>query len=500
MVQGKRYLLFRAQQEPLWHLEHQSIPRYDCFADHIVNVAEPSAGCACDVPSALYSLSYEQNTTWSRVLPTNAEIEKYLLGVATKYDLLTRMRFGVEVKRCTWMPEENCWQLEIQDLATEKLFKHRCLVLFSAAGQLVYPRDLDIPGTETFKGEIFHSARWKASASIEDKDVIVIGNGCTAAQIVPAIVKKTKTLTQIVRSKHWVFPPVDMAYPSWLRWGFRNIPGLLRLHRLQVFLWAEWDFQLFPMTEKAAKMRQARRKDVERYMKSTAPQKYHDMLIPDFDVGCKRRIFDSGYLKSLHEKNLTLTNRKALEIVPEGIRTDDGVIKADVIVLANGFRTNEFISPMEVIGRDNIGLTEHWERVGGPEAYNCSVLNGFPNFFMILGPNAATGHTSAIMASENTINYALRVLRPVITGNAKYVEIKADAELAYAYKIQEDLRKTVWNSGCQSWYIKKNDQDRSTWNAMSYPYSQAHFWYRSLLPNWKDWNVAVSPLSQHGSM
>jgi len=455
------------------------------------------AGCACDVPSALYSLSYEQNTDWSRVLPTNAEIESYLLKVAAKYDLLSKMKFRVEVKQCNWLEEEKLWHMDLEDLADGCRFTHRCSILFSAAGQLVYPRELDIPGTETFKGEIFHSARWNSTASVDGKDVIVIGNGCTAAQIVPAIVKKTKSLTQIVRSKHWVFPPVDMPYPSWLRWGFKNLPGLLRLHRLQIFLWAEWDFQLFPMTERAAKMRNTRRENVERYMKTTAPAKYHDLLIPDFDVGCKRRIFDSGYLKSLHENNLTLTMAKALEVVPEGIRTTDGVIKADMIVLANGFRTNEFISPMRVYGRGGIDLSAHWEKAGGPEAYNCSVLNGFPNFFMILGPNAATGHTSAIMASENTINYALRVLKPFMDGTTTTVEIKADAELSYAYQLQADLKKTVWNSGCRSWYVKANDKEGSSWNAMSYPYSQAHFWYRSLFPTWKDWNMIVSSSSSN---
>lgn len=283
-----------------------------------------------------------------------------------------------------------------------------------------------------------------------------------------------------------------MPYPSWLRWAFKHVLLFLRLHRFQIFLLAEKDFQLFPMTKRGAQLRASRRKAVERYMRSTAPSKHHDLLIPDFDLGCKRRIFDCGYLKSLHAPNLVLTDRKALEIVPEGVRTATGIIKADIIVMANGFRTNEFISPMVVTGRNGQTLTDHWKKFGGPEAYNCSVMNGFPNFFMILGPNAATGHTSAIMASENTINYALRILKPVISGDATTVEIREDAEVSYAYRMQEDMKKTVWNSGCQSWYVKVNDKEGGSWNAMSYPYSQAHFWYRSLFPVWKDWNIGVS--------
>ncbi|KIV93232.1 hypothetical protein PV10_04462 [Exophiala mesophila] len=414
-------------------------------------------GAACDVPSAFYSLSYEQNTEWSRILPTTDEIEAYLQRVAQKYDLLSKMTFGVEVTECRWVEAQNRWRLTIRDDRHNKILVHEASILFSASGQLVYPLDLDVPGVETFKGGIFHSARWR-------KD--------------------------IGRSKHWVFPPIDFPYPRWLKWAFKHVPFILRLHRFHIFLQAESQFKLFPLTEKAGRLRAAMRVQVQRYMRETAPEKYHDILIPDFDVGCKRRIFDSGYLKSLHASNLVLTNKKAIESVPDGVRTEEKTIKTDVIILANGFRTNDFVSPLKVIGRDGELLTEHWEKAGGPEAYNCSVMSGFPNFFLLLGPNAATGHTSAIMASENSINYALRFLKPVITGKAATVEIKADAEIAYTNKMQDDLSKTVWNSGCQSWYIKEDQGQR--WNAMSYPYSQAHFWYRSVLPTWKDWKIKNS--------
>lgn len=404
------------------------------------------------------------------------------------------MKFRMEVKECEWVSTKRRWRIRVTNLDSSEDIVHESSILFSAAGQLVYPRNLDIPGAETFRGDMFHSARWRTDVSLENKDVIVIGNGCTAAQIIPAIVHRTRSLTQMIRSKHWIFAPIDRAYPGWLRWAFKHLPLVLWLHRLSIFCYAEWDFQLFPMTEKAASMRAARRVSVERYMRSAAPAKYHDLLIPDFDVGCKRRIFDCGYLKSLHASNMTLTDRKAIEIVPEGIRTAEGIIKAEVIVLANGFRTNEFISPMIVRGRSGKTITEHWAQIGGPAAYNCSVMNDFPNFFMVLGPNAATGHTSAIMASENTINYALRILKPFMDGKTDVVEIKAEAERDYALKMQEDLSHTVWNSGCQSWYVKRDAEGGATWNAMSYPYSQAHFWYRSLFPVWKDWGLKVSLL------
>ncbi|GAM91709.1 hypothetical protein ANO11243_097620 [Dothideomycetidae sp. 11243] len=446
-------------------------------------------GCACDVPSVLYSLSYEPNTEWSRVLPTNIEIERYLLGVARKYDLLSKMSLGVEVRECRWIEKSKRWRLEVCHLESKTVFQHECSVLFSAAGQLVYPREPDIPNIDNFKGQVFHSARWDQSADLKDKDVIVIGNGCTASQIVPAIVDETRSLTQIVRSKHWVFPPIDFPYPTWLKWAFKNIPLLQWTHRMQIFCLAEWEFQTFPMTARAARMRSTRRKTVEGYMRDTAPAKYHDLLIPDFDIGCKRRIYDSGYLKSLHSDKLTLTNAKALEFVPEGIRTTDGIVKADVVVLANGFRTNEFMSPLNIIGKNGELLVDHWKAAGGPEAYNCSAMNGFPNFFMILGPNTATGHTSTIMASENSINYALRILKPFMYDNVQSVEVKREAETSYTDKIQSGLQKTVWNSGCTSWYIRAVEKGSPTWNAMTYPYTQGYYWYRCLFPIWKDWKL-----------
>lgn len=173
----------------------------------------------------------------------------------------------------------------------------------------------------------------------------------------------------------------------------------MKLHRFHIFLVAENDFRLFPTTNSAAQLRQKRREKVEHYMRSTAPAKYHDTLIPDFDVGCKRRIFNDGYLESLHNDKLHLMESKILEIQPDGVKTTDGFVPADIIVLATGFKTNTFLPYTQVRGRHGT-VSDHWQRYDGPAAYNCTAMSGFPNFFLLLGPNAATGHTSALMASE----------------------------------------------------------------------------------------------------
>ena len=449
------------------------------------------------MPSALYSFSFEPNSEWTRVLPSSDELWANQDRVALKYDLKRKMSFGMRVERCEWIEESARWRLTIRHLKTDTILTHESQFLFCASGQLVKPREMDVPGSETFKGPIFHTARWRTDVDLTDKKVVVFGNGCTAAQVVPAIIGKVKSLTQFVRAKHWMMPPIDREVPDIAHLVLRWLPGAMGLQRLLVFAAAENSLRGFPLTEAARRFRSNQRVKSERYMREAAPAKYHDLLIPDFEVGCKRRIFDSGYLKSLHAENLTLTDEKAVEIVPEGVRTAGGdVVEADVVVLANGFVTNDFLIGMDVRGYGGKTIQEHWASFGGAEAYNCSVLSGFPNMFILLGPNAATGHTSAVMASENSINYALRVLRPVLEGRASVADLKWEAEKVYSDKLQAALRDTVWNSGCQSWYVKDaGDDSGETWNAMSYPWSQAHFWYRSLFPVWSDWEYRVSCFS-----
>ncbi|CAI7628562.1 unnamed protein product [Penicillium manginii] len=406
-------------------------------------------GCACDVPSALYSFSFALSSRWTKLMPSYKEIKSYHDEVVQTYGLRDKMRFCTEVKDCFWREDISRWTMKLHNVATGEITYHECQILFAATGQLVEPKPCDIPGSETFKGSIFHSARWDHNVDLKDKNVIVIGNGCTAAQIVPAIVDRTKSLTQLVRSKHWIFPAPNFTYPRILQWIFRYVPLTMRLHRLHIFLIAERDLRLFPMTKAAGKLRLQRRKRVEKYMRQTAPAKYHDTLIPDFDVGCKRRIFNGGYLESLHNDKLFLQQAKITEITPDGIRTTEKFYPADVIVLATGFQTNKFLPYTEIHGLEG-SISDHWARYDGPGAYNCSVMSGFPNFFLLLGPNAATGHTSALMAAENSVNYALRVLKPILDGKVASMNLKQEAEDSYVYRVQEALHHMVWNAGCAS--------------------------------------------------
>lgn len=338
----------------------------------------------------MYSFSFAPNPRWTRILASSSELLAYLKHVADDYDLPSKMTFGAEVKRCEWLQQSQRWRIHFRNVADGTMSVHECQFLFAGTGALVTPRDPGLPGIESFRGPVVQAARWQPDVQLKDKDVVLVGNGCTAAQIVPNIVHETRQLTQFVRSKHWIIPPIDVPTSAVLQWAFQHVPGLLATARLGVFVYAESDIRGFFMTKAGARYRAHQEARTARYMRKTAPAKYHHLLIPDFEIGCKRRIFDPGYLKALHATNVDVTDDPIVQVLPDAVRTRSGATtKADVIVLATGYSTNSFMEGIEVVGRNGVTMDKHWESFDGPEAYNCCALNEFPNFFMLLGEHPA---------------------------------------------------------------------------------------------------------------
>lgn len=353
-------------------------------------------GCACDVPSILYSFSFAPNPEWTRVLPSAAELWAYLNKVAHDYHLPAKMTFGADVTRCEWLPRSRRWRLHVRSVDDGSVSLHECQFLFTGAGVLSKPREPDLPGLDSFAGPVFAAARWRHDVDLEAKRVAVVGNGCTAAQIVPNILDKTRHLTQYIRSKHWITPPIDVPHTKTMQWLFGHVPGFMALVRFVVFCAAEHDLRGFFMTKAGARYRARREAQTASYMRKMAPEKYHGLLVPEFELGCKRRIFDPGYLRALHEPNVTLTDDPIVEVLPHAVRTKSGVTtETDVIVLATGYATNQFLSGIQVVGREGVTLDQHWRSFDGPEAYNCCALSEFPNFFMILGTSPVPGEPSA---------------------------------------------------------------------------------------------------------
>ncbi|KAK1826615.1 hypothetical protein QBC39DRAFT_268701 [Podospora conica] len=457
-------------------------------------------GAACDVPSALYSYSFAPNPRWTRILATGPELRAYLERVAADHDLLPKMSFRSRVERAVWDESRARWTLTVRNLDTGATYAHECQFLFSGTGHFSTPRKLDVPGLQAFRGVAMHSARWRDEVELKGKRVVVFGNGCTATQIVPAIAGDAERVTQIVRARHWIMPPVDETVPRWARVVLQHTPGMLALQRFVVFAIAEMSFLAFPVRNRW--IREQHRKKSEKYMRAAAPEKYWGMLIPEFEFGCKRRVFDTGYLKALHRENVVLTDEPAVEVVENGVVLRSGeLVEADVIVLANGFEMNDLLEGVEIVGRDGETLQEHWQKIGGLGAYKTLCVSGFPNFFFPLGPNSATAHTSNVIWIESAVNHALRIIKPLLEGQASIAEVKPEAEKAYIEETQRELQKMVWSSDqCQSWYNKKLDspvevagKKTTRWNGMLYPWSSAHFWWTCLFPTRSDWILRGPP-------
>lgn len=429
---------------------------------------------------------------------------------------MDKIQCNTDVRECVWLEAEQVWEVTLQHLMSEagdlsehersqKIRDHgresvyvaeekiRAKVLVSSVGGLVEPGlwPEDVPGQKDFQGPIFHSARWRDDVDLQGKDVIVVGTGCSAAQFVPRLPDKygAKSVTQLMRSPPWVVPRQsppygDEGWEKWSSWLCSNVPGYAKAIRYTIATLAEYDWRLFGSGEYHAKERKLVEDKLLAHMKKTVPEKYHEILTPDYGVGCKRRIFDAHWLPSLNNPVIELTTLPLTAIGKNNVTLGPGrtypnpadtkstvpthqvTIPADVIILANGFQTTNWLHPLDITGRNGKKLHDVFDERGGPQMYMGTAMDGFPNFFTIFGPNTATGHSSVILASENMVKLALNFIKPVLSGDATTVEIKKEAELEWARDTQSALSRRVWNTGgCNSWY-----KTSEGWNATVYPY------------------------------
>jgi cation diffusion facilitator CzcD-associated flavoprotein CzcO len=480
------------------------------------NPGAPKLTGQSDVPALFYSFSFAQNPNWTSFHPPGAEIVRYYHEVCEKYQITDKIELNTDIEQCRWLEDEQLWEVTIRrmaagmgDLSAKDRMKAvqekgeaavyseteivKAKVVVSCVGGLVEPRGWpdEIRGIENFKGKVFHSARWDQTVDFTDKNVVVVGTGCSSAQLVPRLPDapyNAKSVTQLMRSPPWVAPSV--ATPGGDAWWeengpkiLRNVPGLKEFLRFMIFAGAEQQFvDLFPNTPRAAKHRKIYEDKALKHMRKTVPEKYHAIMTPDYGVGCKRRIFDKRWLKSLNNEKIELTTQPMNHVTESGVVIGPGAtypanateqdhpereIPADVIVLANGFDTTKWLHPLKVVGKGGQDLVQLMEERGGAQAYQGTAMDGFPNMFLIFGPNTATGHSSVVMASENMVNYSLKFIKLILNGDAKTVDVKKEAEMAYTAEMQEALKDTVWRSGCASWYFTKDG-----WNSTVYPYVQ----------------------------
>ncbi|KAF8495884.1 FAD/NAD-P-binding domain-containing protein [Russula emetica] len=439
-------------------------------------------GCGSDVPVHFYSFSTDPKPDWDRNFATQPEILEYMHGVVDKYGLRTHCQFHTSVDKAEWDADKNMWRIETRDVRTGKKQLSHATVLVSAIGILVVPRIPKLQGIESFKGEVFHSARWRHDVDLRGKRVGVLGNGSSATQFIPIISEDpTVTVVNFARTAMWYVSPSKHSYSAFAKWTFANIPLVRFLYRFIIAITFEISF--FVMRAKGNNyLGLLYSKSSQRFMKATVPAKYHHLVIPTYPFGCKRIVRDQGYLQSLNRPNVRLTFDHIARVEPDGVVTTIGEkVPLDVIIYATGFITDNY--PLDVRGTRNT-LKEYNDAHGGPMAYLGSTVPGFPNFFMMQGPNTTTGHTSVIFSEESQVPYLLQLLEPLRAGLLKSVAPTDLATDRYNDMLQERLQDTVW-SQCASWY-RVGGRGRI---ASTFPGPLVLFWWWLRRICWEDYEI-----------
>lgn len=447
-------------------------------------------GCGCDVASHFYSYSFELNPDWSQKFSMRSEIQAYFRGIAEKYKIVPHVTFNTTVESAHWHDDGQYWETTLKNQATKETFTKRSRILVSGVGNLSVPRDCEIPGADNYQGKLFHSALWDHSFDWKDKDVVVLGNGCSATQFVPVMSEDSRSLTQFARQAQYLAERPNPVYSPAFKALMRYMPFAMKLYRFKLYADMEKDFASME-TEGGKGIRKGLVEENERYVKRMAPEKYWDALIPKHEIGCKRKVMDTGYLECLHRDNVELVaDDPVTELTERGVRTKSGrELPADAIVMATGFQVFRMLFPMEIHGQNGVSLNEYWDQhyKGAAQAYLGTCVPGFPNFFTLMGPNTVTGHLSVIYTVECQINFVLRLIEPLIKSKqasrsllpaipTNVVDVKFEAAKDDSIWMQKELSKLVWASGCTNWAL-----DPSTgMNIAMYPGYQFMFWLRSI--------------------
>ncbi|TXK39465.1 NAD(P)/FAD-dependent oxidoreductase [Nonomuraea sp. C10] len=406
-------------------------------------------GAGCDIPSHLYSYSFEKYASWTRRYPEQPEILGYLEHCADKYDVRRKIRFSTEVTDATF--DGSRWQLTAS--GTTEAFD----VLVMAVGQLNRPRLPDIPGMDDFAGTSFHSSRWDHSQDLTGRRVAVIGSGSSAAQLIPPVARQAERLEVFQRTPNWVIPKPDATFNAAARLVFRFVPGLQRAYREYIYRYAE--ATLYPALARGWSEDLLRRRALNHLRDQVKDPELRARLTPDYPPGCKRVVIDSRFYPALTRPNVDVVTDKIVRITEKGVQTTESVHEADTIVYATGFRSTEFLAPMRVTGRDGVDLATRW--AGGAEAYLGIAAPGFPNMFLLYGPNTNLGHNSIIYMIECQVDHIMNCLPHLSDG--RRLEVRPEVMDAWRRRLDEAMARMVWGDGCRSWYKTADGRVTNNW-------------------------------------
>ena len=412
-------------------------------------------GAACDIPSHLYSLSFAPKADWSRMYAPQPEILAYLRDTAERNGLMPLIQLGTTFTGATWDAERALWHVETD----RGRITARAIV--AGMGGLHHPAFPDIPGRDAFAGPAFHTAAWDHSAALAGKRVGVIGTGASAIQVVPELAAVASHLTLFQRTPPWIMPKNDHAIAERARDRYRRLPLSRRLERARLF-WLHEVRALLGFTKVSKLTGQAESLARHHLAKAVPDKALRAKLTPNYRFGCKRVLISDDYYPALQRPNVTLETDGIARITETGVTTESGRHhELDVIVYATGFDVAATFARMHLVGRDGRSLTEAW--AGGVGAYQGITVAGFPNFFMLLGPNTGLGHNSVVSMIEIQVQHVLDCLK-VLGRGTKTVEVRPEAQARFVDRLQSRMADSIWQAGgCRSWYLDATGRNTTLW-------------------------------------
>ncbi|VVJ23233.1 Cyclohexanone monooxygenase (EC [Amycolatopsis camponoti] len=421
-------------------------------------------GCACDVQSHMYSFSYEQNPDWSRSFSPQPEIFDYLKGVADKYRLREKIRFGVELTGAHWDERERRWTATTED---GREFVAQFLV--SGVGGLHIPQVPELPGIAEFKGQTWHSAQWNHEYDLRGKKVAVVGTGASAVQFVPKIAPEVAELTLFQRTPPWIMPKPDHAMPSWAQTLFKRVPGTQRLYRNALYWLLEAraiGFNGHPAIMKAGEL--IAKRNIAKGIKDSALRK---KVTPDYTMGCKRVLISNDYYPALARPNVDVNTSGIKEVKAHSIVDSAGVEhEVDAIIYGTGFKVTDALEYLDITGVDGRDLAKEWA-TEGMRTHKGIAVSGFPNLFFLLGPNTALGHNSVVFMIESQSRYVVDAIKLAGSRDAAALDVRPGVQEKFQRDIQAKLVKGVWTQGgCKSWYLDAKGVNRTIWPGFTWRY------------------------------
>jgi cation diffusion facilitator CzcD-associated flavoprotein CzcO len=419
--------------------------------------------CTCDVQSHLYSFSFAPNPGWSRTFSPQPEIWAYIKHIAHEHGVMPHVRFDHEVRGAAWDDAAQRWRI---DTGRGPLTAR---VLVMASGALSDPVIPPLEGVERFRGVAFHSAHWDHSFDLAGKRVAVIGTGASAIQFVPAIQPVVARLHLFQRTPPWVIPRHEREIGGLAHGVFRRVPAAQKLVRGAIYLQREATLGLF---RHPVAMRLAQRAALRHLRKSIADPELRKKLTPDFTMGCKRVLISNDYYPALTQPNVDVVTDPITEVRDRSIVAADGVERpVDAIIFGTGFRPTDPPLAPYVRGHGGVTLTEAW--AGSPKALAGTTVAGFPNLFILAGPNTGLGHTSVLYMLEAQIDHILGALRHMRAAGFAAVEPRPEAQAAFVADVDRRMRGTVWVSGgCRSWYLDATGRNSTLWPDTTYRFRQ----------------------------